>query len=47
MSVLLLGGQKAQPRRALEAGYRFRHPSLDSALSDLLTDAGSGTRRAG
>ncbi|MDE2202480.1 MAG: TIGR01777 family oxidoreductase [Burkholderiaceae bacterium] len=47
MSVLLLGGQKAQPRRALEAGYRFRYPSLDSALSDLLTDAGSGTRRAG
>ena len=36
MSVLLLGGQHLQPRRALEAGYRFRFPDLDAALADVL-----------
>ena len=36
MSGLLLGGQHLQPRRALEAGYRFRFPDLDAALADLL-----------
>lgn len=41
MAVLLLGGQRLQPRRALEAGYRFRHPSLQAALSGLLDPAAS------
>lgn len=36
MSDLLLGGQHLQPRRALEAGYRFRFPDLEAALTDLL-----------
>ncbi len=36
MSGLLLGGQHLQPRRALEAGYRFRFPDLDAALADVL-----------
>ncbi len=36
LSGLLLGGQHLQPRRALEAGYRFRFPDLDAALADLL-----------
>lgn len=36
MSVLLLGGQRLEPRHALEMGYRFRHPSLDKALFHLL-----------
>jgi len=36
MSVLLLGGQRAEPRRAVENGYRFRYPTLDKAFSNLL-----------
>lgn len=34
MSVLLLGGQRLMPHRALHAGYVFRYPSLDAALTD-------------
>ena len=33
---LLLTGQKVLPRRLLETGYRFRHPSLEEALRHLL-----------
>jgi hypothetical protein len=33
---LLLTGQKVLPRRLLETGYRFRHPSLEGALRHLL-----------
>lgn len=36
MSVLLLGGQRTVPQRALEAGFRFRYPDLEQALSNLL-----------
>jgi uncharacterized protein (TIGR01777 family) len=36
MSVLLLGGQRTAPRRALERGFRFRYPVLGEALSNLL-----------
>ena len=39
LSELLLGGQKALPQRALEAGYHFRFTDLDSALADLLKDS--------
>jgi uncharacterized protein (TIGR01777 family) len=35
MSELLLAGQRVVPRVALEAGYRFRFPSLPDALQDL------------
>jgi len=37
MSLLLLGGQHAQPARALEAGFEFRFTHLDVALVDLLS----------
>ena len=47
MSVLLLGSQKVQPRRALEAGYRFHYPSLDSAFADLLAAPDNRVPRAG
>lgn len=33
---LLLSGQRAVPRRLLEAGFSFRHPDLDEALAALL-----------
>lgn len=33
---VLRGGQRAIPRRALDLGYKFRHPDLDEALRDLL-----------
>lgn len=36
MAGLLLGGQHLQPQRTLEAGYQFRFPHLETALSDLL-----------
>jgi uncharacterized protein (TIGR01777 family) len=32
----VLGGQRVLPARALKLGYRFRFPSLDAALKDLL-----------
>jgi uncharacterized protein (TIGR01777 family) len=31
----ILGGQWAEPKRALELGYRFRHPDLPEALRSL------------
>jgi hypothetical protein len=36
MAGLLLGGQRVLPRSLEEAGYRFRFPSLEGALADLL-----------
>lgn len=36
LSVLLLGGQRALPVRATEAGYAFRFTDLNVALADLL-----------
>jgi uncharacterized protein (TIGR01777 family) len=36
MSVLLLGGQRVTPERALESGYQFRFAQLDDALASLL-----------
>jgi uncharacterized protein (TIGR01777 family) len=35
MAEMLLGGQRALPRKLEEAGYAFRHPYLDEALSSL------------
>ncbi|WP_313296438.1 TIGR01777 family oxidoreductase [Pseudomonas sp.] len=35
LSTLLLGGQRALPQRALEAGFTFRFTDLPSALGDL------------
>jgi uncharacterized protein (TIGR01777 family) len=34
----LTGGQRAVPRRALDLGYRFRHPDVDTALRAALAD---------
>ena len=36
MSAVLLTGQRAVPRRLLEAGFSFRFPNLEGALQDLL-----------
>jgi uncharacterized protein len=33
---VVAGGQRAIPRRALDAGFEFAHPELESALRDLL-----------
>jgi uncharacterized protein (TIGR01777 family) len=38
MSTLLLGSQRINPRRTLDAGYRFYHPKLEPALHNLLLD---------
>jgi uncharacterized protein (TIGR01777 family) len=35
MSVLVLDGRSAQPKRLLEAGYQFKYPTLESALKEL------------
>jgi uncharacterized protein (TIGR01777 family) len=34
---VVTGGQRAVPRRALDAGFEFAHPELEPALRDLLT----------
>jgi uncharacterized protein len=36
MAEVLLGGQRALPRKALEGGYRFRFEDVDLALRDVL-----------
>jgi uncharacterized protein (TIGR01777 family) len=36
MAEVLLGSQRVAPRAALEAGFRFRRPELETALADLL-----------
>lgn len=36
MAELLLGGQRVLPERIEKAGYRFKFPSLDAALRDVL-----------
>ena len=33
---VLRGGQRVIPRRALDLGYKFRHPEIDGALMSLL-----------
>ncbi|HXR29742.1 MAG TPA: TIGR01777 family oxidoreductase [Solirubrobacterales bacterium] len=33
---VLRGGQRVMPRRALDLGYKFKHPELDEALESLL-----------
>ncbi|GGG76646.1 TIGR01777 family oxidoreductase [Paenibacillus radicis (ex Gao et al. 2016)] len=35
MSSLLLDGQRAIPRKALELGFQFRYPDVDSAMKEL------------
>lgn len=35
MSEMLLTGQRVVPRKLLDAGYRFRYPTLDGALTAL------------
>lgn len=36
MSMLVLKGQKAIPKKAEESGYQFQYPELDGALKNLL-----------
>lgn len=38
MSTLLLTGQRVLPARISEAGYAFRHATLDAALDDVLNN---------
>ncbi|WP_024872807.1 TIGR01777 family oxidoreductase [Tolumonas lignilytica] len=38
MAELLLSGQNVQPRRLLEAGFKFRYPELKEALRHLFED---------
>lgn len=37
MSDVLLKGQRVLPKRALEAGYPFKYPELESALKEILS----------
>ena len=40
LSSVVATGQRALPRKALALGYRFRFPSLDAALRDVLGAGG-------
>ncbi len=42
MSNLLLLGQRVQPRRALELGYRYKFSEINTALQDLLEERSRG-----
>ncbi|MGE5360259.1 MAG: DUF1731 domain-containing protein, partial [Bacteroidales bacterium] len=33
---LVVGGQRVVPKRAMELGFRFRFPDLQSALADVV-----------
>ena len=35
-SSILLRGQLVRPKRTLQSGYRFRFPTIESALDDLV-----------
>jgi NAD dependent epimerase/dehydratase family enzyme len=35
-SDLMIHGRRAEPKKALGAGYRFQHPLLDGALKQVL-----------
>jgi uncharacterized protein (TIGR01777 family) len=37
MAELLVKGQRVAPRRMRDAGFEFRHPTLEESLADLLT----------
>ena len=40
-SSVLLGSQRAHPQRLLQAGYAFRYPTLDTALTAIMNDRSS------
>ncbi|WP_276023325.1 DUF1731 domain-containing protein [Umezawaea endophytica] len=37
MADVVTTGQRAVPRRALDGGYTYRHPRLDTALAAALS----------
>lgn len=38
MSLLIVKGQRALPKKAITSGFRFTYSDLEFALSQLLTD---------
>jgi len=40
MAAAMLDSQRVVPRRLIEAGFKFRHESLDGALRDLVSQGG-------
>jgi NAD dependent epimerase/dehydratase family enzyme len=36
LSLLLLEGQRALPRKALSHGFKYRYPTISSAMEDLV-----------
>jgi uncharacterized protein (TIGR01777 family) len=42
---LLLGGQRVEPRAALESGFRFVYPSIDEALATIVGRGDRGVDR--
>jgi predicted DCC family thiol-disulfide oxidoreductase YuxK len=46
MAELLVKGQRVAPRRLLDAGFDFRHATVESALRDLIPDPAMPVLRA-
>jgi uncharacterized protein (TIGR01777 family) len=38
MATLVLEGRASQPKRLLESGFKFKYPTIDLALRELLED---------
>ena len=39
---LILAGQRVSPQKLFDAGFRFRYPTLDKAVLEVVSEKGAG-----